>query len=84
VPGKVELTTGFAFTASTAYLNNTGTIPVNYPYAQVADAQGNALPVAYNLRTPYLDTVGGGQLLDWHLRPLDELRNADNKLTLSD
>ncbi len=84
VPGKVELTTGFAFTASTTYSNNVGTIPVNYPYAQLADAQGNALPVPYNLRLPYADTVGGGQLLDWHYRPLDELRNASNKLTLSD
>ncbi|GEP97712.1 hypothetical protein CCY01nite_39720 [Chitinophaga cymbidii] len=26
----------------------------------------------------YLDTVGGGQLLDWQYRPLDELENADN------
>jgi hypothetical protein len=84
IPSKLELTTGFAFTASSTYLNNPAGSGVTYPYAQLADAQGNALPVAYQLRLPYVDTVGGGQLLDWHYRPLQELRNADNKLTLTD
>ena len=84
IPSKLELTTGFAFTASATYLNNPAGSDENYPYAQLADAQGNALPVAHELRLPYVDTVGGGQLLDWHYRPLQELRNADNKLTLTD
>jgi TonB-linked SusC/RagA family outer membrane protein len=84
VPSKLELTTGFAFTASSAYLNNAAGSGVMYPYAQLADAHGNALPVNYVLRQPYADTAGGGQLLDWHYRPLQELRNANNKLTLTD
>ena len=84
IPSKLELTTGFAFTASSTYLNNPAGIGVTYPYAQLADAQGNALPVPYQLRLPYVDTVGGGQLLDWHYRPLQELRNANSKLTLTD
>jgi TonB-linked SusC/RagA family outer membrane protein len=84
IPSELELTTGFAFTASSTYLNNPGGSLVAYPYAQLADARGNALPVAYQLRLPYVDTVGGGQLLDWHYRPLQELRNANNKLTLTD
>lgn len=91
IPGKLELNTGLAFTASMTYLNNTGGDLAIYPYAQLVDAQGNASPVNYGLRAPYVDTVGqslsaaGGQsLLDWHYRPLDELRNADNKLSLTD
>jgi TonB-dependent starch-binding outer membrane protein SusC len=91
LPGKLELSTGLGFTASTTYLSNTGATLVNYPYAQLADAQGRALPVNYVLRRPYVDTAGdafqtagGPGLLDWHYRPLDELRNANNKLTLTD
>ncbi len=84
IPSKLELTTGFAFTASSTYLNNAAGSGVTYPYAQLADAQGNALPVNYVLRQPYVDTVGGGQLLDWHYRPLQELRNANSKLTMTD
>ncbi|GGA92155.1 SusC/RagA family TonB-linked outer membrane protein [Puia dinghuensis] len=83
LPNRLELSTGLAFTASTTYLNNnTNNLNISYPYAQLADVQGNALPVPYSLRLPYVDTVGGGKLLDWHYRPLDELRNADNTVHL--
>jgi len=84
LPMKLELTTGFMFTASFAPDNNANTLIPNYPYAALADAHGNALPVAWLLRGSYVDTVGGGRLLDWHYRPLDELRNADNKATQTD
>jgi len=84
VPTKLELTTSLIFSGSTTYLNNTENYGVNYPYAQLADAQGNALPVAYGLRLPYVDTAGAGKLLDWHYRPLDEIRNADNVVHLND
>jgi len=50
-----------------------------YPYAQLADALGNPLPVTKDYRTSYLDTVGSGKLLDWHYRPLDELKFSDSK-----
>jgi TonB-linked SusC/RagA family outer membrane protein len=84
IPKKLELTTSLVFASSTTYLNNSGNALASYPYARLADAQGNALPVAYNLRLPYVDTVGGGQLLDWHYRPLDEIRNANNIVHLND
>lgn len=45
-----------------------------YPYAQLADEEGNALAIPMLMRMSYLDTVGGGQLLDWKYRPLDEVR----------
>ena len=84
VPKKLELTTSLIFAGSTTYLNNSGNYGVNYPYAQLADAHGNALPVAYGLRLPYVDSVGGGKLLDWHYRPLDEIRDANNIVHLND
>jgi TonB-linked SusC/RagA family outer membrane protein len=84
VPKKLELSTGFSFTSSRTHNNNPGTINVIYPYLKLADANGHALPVAYQLRTSYADTAGAGQLLDWHYRPLDELRNADNTMGSTD
>lgn len=84
IPKKLELTTSLVYSGSTTYLNNPGAVAVNYPYVRLADAQGDALPVAYGLRLPYVDTVGAGKLLDWHYRPLDELRNADNIVRLND
>lgn len=83
-PDKLELSTGLFFTASTTQNNNNGIINAPYPYLKLADAQGNAFSVPYNLRQSYVDTVGGGQLLDWNYRPLDELRNADNTTKLTD
>lgn len=84
VPKKLELMTSLVFAGSTTYLNNSGNYSAIYPYAKLADMRGNALPVALGLRQPYVDTVGNGKLLDWHYRPLDELRNADNVVHLND
>lgn len=84
VPGKLELSTGFGFAASMTYFNNPGGSGVNYPYVPLADAQGNPLAVPYQFRMPYANSLDGGSLLDWHFRPLQELQNADNKLTLTD
>ena len=83
VPRKLELSTGLAFTASSTYINNPGGSAVTYPYAQLADAQGNPLAVNFGLRRPFVDGLPSG-LLDWHFAPLEELRIADNKLTLTD
>jgi TonB-linked SusC/RagA family outer membrane protein len=82
--GQLELNTGFNFTASTTTNNNPGGTGVSYPYAQVADGKGTALPVALGLNPTYSDTAGGGQLLDWRYRPLQELKNADNPTRLMD
>jgi TonB-linked SusC/RagA family outer membrane protein len=82
--GKLELNTDLTLTSSTTVNDNPGTTGVVYPYAQVADAHGNPLPVAYGLNEPYIDTAGGGQLLDWHYRPLQELQNANNPTRLTD
>ena len=84
IPHHLELSTGVAFTASTTTDDNTGNINSFEPYLQLADAQGNALAVPYQLNLGYAETAGGGQLLNWLYRPLDELRNADNVTRLTD
>jgi TonB-linked SusC/RagA family outer membrane protein len=84
VPGKLELTTGFGFATSRTYYNNQGGSGVFWPYVPLADAQGNPLAVPVGLRMPYVNSLAGGSLQDWHYRPLQELQNADNKLTLTD
>jgi TonB-dependent SusC/RagA subfamily outer membrane receptor len=55
-----------------------------YPYARLADANGNALPIVKDYRYGYIDTAGGGKLLDWRYRPLSELSNADNTVKAVD
>jgi TonB-linked SusC/RagA family outer membrane protein len=50
---------------------------LSYPYAKLADADGIPLPIA-QYRQGYIDTAGGGKLLDWNYRPLEELILADN------
>jgi TonB-linked SusC/RagA family outer membrane protein len=55
-----------------------------YPYTQLADEAGHPLSVinmSQNLQMGYVDTVGGNKLLDWHYRPLDEIKNANNVVT---
>jgi len=84
IPQRLELHTSLAFASSNTYLNNTGGINTLYPYLRLADGGGRALAVPYQLRSGYVDTVGGGRLLDWHYRPLDELRNASNVIRLTD
>lgn len=49
-----------------------------YPYAEFADAAGNALPI-YQKRKPYLDALAeDGRLLDWNYYPLQDYRYMRN------
>ncbi|WEK38001.1 MAG: SusC/RagA family TonB-linked outer membrane protein [Candidatus Pseudobacter hemicellulosilyticus] len=51
------------------------------PYAALSGQDGASLAVPYRYRQGYIDTAGAGKLLDWHYRPLDEIRNANVLLT---
>ncbi|WP_229826648.1 SusC/RagA family TonB-linked outer membrane protein [Sphingobacterium griseoflavum] len=53
-------------------------VPI-YPYADLVDEQGQALPVNYRFGSRYLDGLEGRGLLDWRYRPYDELRNSNNR-----
>ncbi|MBN8835739.1 MAG: SusC/RagA family TonB-linked outer membrane protein [Sphingobacteriia bacterium] len=55
-----------------------------YPYAQLADSNGIALATPKDYRQAYLDTAGGGKLLDWKYRVLDEINMANNRYKQND
>jgi len=84
VPGKLDLTADLNMSMSNtnspsvAYLNS-------YPvYQRLVDDNGNALPVYKDYRKAWLDTIGQGQLLPWHNKPYDDIRNTHNKTSRVD
>jgi len=49
-----------------------------YPYAKLADDQGNALPVTLDYRQSFIDAAKAQGFLDWNYTPLNDYRNIDN------
>lgn len=86
---KLELTTGIYITQSTTVTGNNGfdgssysgakTQPY-YPYASLADSQGNLLPIIRDYQTDFINTALQQGLLDWSYSPVSEVRVADNRL----
>jgi TonB-dependent starch-binding outer membrane protein SusC len=81
---RVELSTGVSFILNK---NDQGLVTpispaaersVYYPYAQLADAKGNALALPRDFRYSFISNLQQEGLLDWSYRPLDEIRLADN------
>lgn len=86
---RLEAEASLQYTYSKTLSNSIGNIipegkSMLYPYAAFADMEGKPLALAYGYRSAYLDTAGGGLLLDWRYRPLDELKLKDNKTVLQD
>jgi len=86
--GKLELTTGFLFTKSTAQSNNPGTSNLNIdgiylPYIMLADEQGKSLSIA-RYRQAFSDLSFTKGLLDWNYNSLDELATANDKTSSLD
>lgn len=63
-------------------------IKLNYtkfvPYLKFGDAAGNPLPVASHLDMAYIDTAGGGQLMDWHYYPIEDYKHARRTTNLEE
>src|SRR5690606_38656219 len=84
---KLSLEAGILYTATAA--NNNGLASVRpgvsgslYPYARLVDDNGNPTRLVQNYRTGFVDTVGGGRLLDWTYVPLaDRELNNDHTRT---
>lgn len=57
---------------------------VYYPYAKFADDAGNPLALEKNHRAAFIDTTGGGLLLDWKYNPLQEQQTKDKTSSLQD
>jgi TonB-linked SusC/RagA family outer membrane protein len=55
-----------------------------YPYAQLADARGNHLPVAYSYTKDYTDSVQRLGFLNWQYVPLDENNTSHNNSQTKD
>lgn len=80
---KLQINTSITFTQSKTTSDFNGTNAIFYPYAQLADANGN--PLAINRYNPeFINSTGNGLLLDWNDRPLDDLHLANNVTTLTD
>jgi TonB-linked SusC/RagA family outer membrane protein len=83
---KLEITTGLVYAKSTTDNNAVSPTFGNgalYPYAVLADENGNALPIA-KYRTGFPGAKANANLLDWTYKPLDELGYADNTVKLTD
>jgi len=55
-----------------------------YPYARLADVNGNALPIVRDYNFDYTSSATQLGLLNWEFKPLDELHDADNNTTSID
>ncbi|MGV3764883.1 MAG: SusC/RagA family TonB-linked outer membrane protein [Chitinophagaceae bacterium] len=86
-----KATTWLEISTTLQYVKNdavTGTEPLlmqtPWPYARLADDQGNPLVLPQEYRQSYKDTAGKGKLLDWNFRPLEEMALADRSETGED
>nr|WP_199080319.1 SusC/RagA family TonB-linked outer membrane protein [Pedobacter sp. ASV19] len=88
---KLEFTTQFNFIQSNtnnapalynASYNNV-TTDIYYPYARLADDQGNALTVIRDFRPAFKNSATDNGLLDWNYKPLDELNYANDNIKLN-
>lgn len=76
-----QLTAGIDYLRSVSLagrvgFNSLSASPGNMPiYTQLVSASGQALPVTMQYRMPYVDTVGGGRLLDWHYYAADDFNH---------
>lgn len=79
---NLQLNTGIYYTMTTNISGKPafGTIHPNvsrgiYPYAQLAGPNGEVIPLAMTYRPSYIDTLGGGKLLDWKYYPLTDYKH---------
>jgi TonB-linked SusC/RagA family outer membrane protein len=90
---NLEISAGLNYSRNTTYENaqvNYGNMTVGgkyqtlYPYARLADDNGNPLAVTKDYRAGYIDSVQALGFPDWRYRPLDELNNLDKSIKVSD
>lgn len=86
---NLQLNLDVAYTGSKSVsgkpiFNTLSTVANRYvPYLRFADANGNALAVEKGYRQSYIDTAGGGKLLDWSYYPLTDFKH-NRAITLLD
>lgn len=86
---SLEISANIVYSQNTQAENNGGADQINsgggrglYPYAKLADQNGNPLPVLKDYSASFINQSNSNGMLDWSYRPLQELKNADytNKL----
>lgn len=90
-PAKnLEISAGLYYTKSESKSGKVGYGAVQskggglFPYARLAGENGNPLPIIKDYRQTYVDTAGGGILLDWKYYPLEDFKYNTNKVQLQD
>lgn len=81
---NLEISLGVTYTASKTINNSLGTglqmiasgISI-YPYARLIDDEGQPAVIPKDYRAGYVDTAGGGKLLDWTYKPLEEMKDIN-------
>jgi TonB-linked SusC/RagA family outer membrane protein len=89
---KLQLTTGLLLTQSNTQSNNNNynssysavTNTPYYPYARLADQNGNPLPVVNDYRASFVQSAPASGLLNWQYVPISELNNANNTVKVTD
>jgi TonB-linked SusC/RagA family outer membrane protein len=87
--GRLEIATDLNLTETRASAGYSPLLTWNkgetiYPYAQLADASGSALPLIHDYRDAFVSAAPGAGLLNWQYKPLDELRQSDNHNKMTD
>ncbi|MBO9202950.1 MULTISPECIES: SusC/RagA family TonB-linked outer membrane protein [Niastella] len=82
---NLDINTGLMYTNTKLVNNNPGindfmslTGRKYYPYAQLVDEDGNALPTNYGYRNSYKAQMESQGAVDWQYRPFEELNMANN------
>ncbi|MDX3913959.1 MAG: SusC/RagA family TonB-linked outer membrane protein [Pseudosphingobacterium sp.] len=86
---QLSLTTGLYYTQSQDKSGRLGYNSVTMkggstPYMQMADANGNALPVVKYYNQSYINNLGNGKLLDWNYYPLTDWKHQTSNGDVSD
>lgn len=80
---NLELGLGITYSQSNTQINNSAPFDLGggrnvYPYARLADDNGEPVALPQNYRASFVESVGDGKLLDWKYYPLAEIYQRDN------
>ena len=90
VTKNFEVTTAVYYTESRSSSGRPGygdirTVNTLLPaYSRFTDNNGNPIPLYNSYRQGYIDTLGGGKLLDWRYFPLEDYKHTHGKTKLND
>lgn len=87
---KLQVMASFSYVQSNSSSGKSGYADISTtngripPYTRLANDQGEALAVIQTYRQPYIDTAGGGKLLDWNYYPISDYKHVQNTSLLQD